>query len=409
MGVVKKFIYPTDKKNHLADVEAYAQNVMSGLRPANIYERLAVDRESADLEKSANDPEYEFFFDAHSALRAIKFIERFSHVKGKWASAKGTERLISLEPWQKWIVAQIFGWKEKATGLRRYRSATIIVPRKNGKSLLASGIGLYMLANDDEAGAEVYCGATNQKQANEVFNPAKKMADGSPAFRRKFGVECKAQQLEIEKNNSKFERLIGNPGDGGSPSCYICDEYHEHADDDQRETMVTGMGARDQPLEFIITTAGANWFGPCGKHQQECQEMLEGIRSDDRVFAIIYTIDKDDDWQSADALIKANPNYGISVKAAYLKIRLQAALQSARKQNAFKTKHLNIWVGSRESWLNMEVWNKCEDKTLKKSDFINNECAKGIDLSESDDLTSDVDCFEREIEGQKHYYLFQGI
>lgn len=405
MSGAKKFTYPTDRRDHLADIESYAQDVMTGVRQANIYERLALERESKDLD-AANDPGFEFFFDPVCAIDAIRFIEKFGHVKGKWASAKGTEKLISLAPWQKWIVAQIFGWKEKSSGLRRFRSATVIVPRKNGKSTLAAGISLYMLTKDGESGAEVYCGATSQKQANEVFNPAKKMAQNHPAFRRQFGVDCRAQVIAVEETNSKFERLIGNPGDGGSPSCYICDEYHEHDDDDQRETMITGMGAREQPLEFIITTAGSSWFGPCGQHQQECQNLLEGHHSDDRSFCVIYTIDKDDDWQSIDALIKANPNYGISVKSQYLSIRLQVALQSARKQNSFKTKHLNIWVGAREGWLNMEDWNKQADPALDIEDFLGLECAKGLDLSESDDLTADVNCFPKELDGKTHYYLF---
>ena len=128
--------------------------------------------------------------------------------------------------------------------------------------------------------------------------------------------------------------------------------------------MVTGMGAREQPLEFIISTAGSNWFGPCGQHWKECQEILEGTRVDETTFCIIYAADKDDDWQDENTLIKANPNYGISVDVDGLKNQLNKAKQSARKQNAFKTKHLNLWVGAKESWLNMEDWKAAADHLL---------------------------------------------
>lgn len=397
--------YPTFTRDHIADIEQYAMDVLDGTRPANIYERLAVERESRDLER-AGTVNFPYIFDIEKALKVIRFVETFNHVKGKWSKAKGVESLISLAGWQKWITAQVYGWVHKDTGRRRYRTAFTLVSRKNGKSTWVAPIGLYMLAADGEAAAEIYCGATTQKQANEVFSPAKKMASRQTAYRRKFGVELYAQQIERTSDGGKFERLIGDPGDGGSPSCYLCDEYHEHPDDRQRDTMITGMGAREQPLEWIISTAGANWFGPCGTFQKECQEILEGSRTDETVFAMIYTIDKDDDWKSKEALIKANPNYGVSVEEEFLLSMQRKATESARKQNAFKTKHLNQWVGAKESWLNMELWNAAADIDLSLEDFESEEYAVGVDLSESDDLTSDVKCFDGSVDGVTHYYFF---
>lgn len=397
--------YPTFSKDHLKDIEQYASDVLSGKRPSNKYERLAIERESKDLER-AGTKDFPYYFDVDAALKVIRVIETFGHVKGRWARAIGQESLISLSGWQKWITAQIFGWRHITTKRRRFRSAGTYVARKNGKSTWIAPIGLYMLGADGEPGAEVYCGATTQKQANEVFAPAKKMAAKQPIFRRKFNIELFAQLIEKTDDGGKFERLIGDPGDGGSPSCYLCDEYHEHPDDKQRETMTTGMGAREQPLEWIISTAGANWFGPCGQHWKECQEILEGSRIDETVFCIIYAADAEDDWQSEAALIKANPNYGISVEPEFLQSQLAKAKQSARKQNAYKTKHLNMWVGARESWLNMEDWKTATDHSLTLEQFYGEECTKGVDLSESDDLTSDVNCFTREINGKTHYYFF---
>lgn len=164
----------------------------------------------------------------------------------------------------------------------------LLVPRKNGKSALAAAIGLYMLVADGEHGAEVYSGATSEKQAWEVFRPAKLMAQRSPALLSHFGLTVNAKNLHVLGNGSRFEPIIGTPGDGASPSCAIVDEYHEHPTDVLYSTMETGMGAREQPLMLVITTAGDNIAGPCYSMQQEAQAMLEGTRPDDEMFALIY-------------------------------------------------------------------------------------------------------------------------
>ena len=116
--------YPTFQRDHLADIEQYANDVISGKRLANRYEKLAVERESRDLER-AGTKDFPYYFDVEAALKAIRFIETFSHVKGKWARAKGQDALIALSPWQKWITAQVFGWKHIISKRRRFRSAAV--------------------------------------------------------------------------------------------------------------------------------------------------------------------------------------------------------------------------------------------------------------------------------------------
>lgn len=395
----------------LAEIAAYCKSVISGEKLACKWERLAVDRHLTDLRRAENGWKYRF--DERLACKAIRFIQRLPHVKGHWAALRGNARLLHLERWQKFIIANLFGWVSVETGLRRFREADIIVPRKNGKSILAGGIGNYMLLEDGEYGAEIYSGATNEKQAWEVFRPAKQMVERTPALRAAYGVTAHAKRLERDKNgsktpadNSRFEPVIGKPGDGASPHCAIVDEFHEHESDDLYDTMLTGMGARLQPLMLIITTAGSNTAGPCYARQQECQDMLEGTRDDDELFAVIYTIDKDDDWTTEEALIKANPNYGISVGPDFLKSRQRDAITSARKQNVFKTKHLNIWTSAKEAWLNMEDWHRQADPELRAQEFAGEAAALGLDLSTVDDLTAAVKCFRREVGGEDHYYLF---
>jgi phage terminase large subunit-like protein len=170
---------------------------------------------------------------------------------------------------------------------------------------MAAGVGLYSLVADGEYGAEVYSGATTEKQAWEVFRPAKLMAQRKPDLCEYFGVEVNAKHIYIEADGSRFEPLIGNPGDGASPSCAIVDEYHEHQNSDLFDTMQTGMGAREQPLMFTITTAGSNMAGPCYEKRLEGQKVLSGVFDDERLFAVIYGMDEGDYWKDPAIWAKA--------------------------------------------------------------------------------------------------------
>ena len=312
-----------EERDYAAIARKYAADVDRGKIPAGKSIRLQCRRFLDELKRQRQN-DFPFRFDTGKAARVCKFIERLPHSKGKWARAKETLR---LEPWQVWILACTFGWLRKRDGLRRFRVLFVVVPRKNGKSALSAGVGLYMLCADGEFGAEVYSGATNEKQAWEVFGPARLMAQRTPPLLRRFGIEVAAKALAIPGDGSKFETIIGDPGDGQSPSCSIHDEYHEHADDGQVDTMQTGMGARDQPLQVKITTAGDNLAGPCYAAIQEEREKLAGIGHnggpplDDETFFVEYTIDEGDDWKSEASLRKANPNYGVSVSGDFLLAR----------------------------------------------------------------------------------------
>lgn len=384
-----------EPRDYGAIAQAYARDVDKGRIPACKSIRLQARRFLAEL-KQQRSKEFPFRFDAEKAARACKFIERLPHSKGKWARSKETLR---LEPWQVWIIACTFGWIRKRDGLRRFRVLFVVVPRKNGKSALSAGVALYMLCADGEFGAEVYSGATNEKQAWEVFGPARLMAHRTPALLAKFGVEVNAKSLVRVADNSKMETIVGDPGDGQSPSCAIHDEYHEHADDGQVDTMQTGMGARDQPLQVKITTAGDNLAGPCYTEIQEQREKLAGIGHnggpplDDETFFVEYTIDEGDDWKDEAALRKANPNYDVSVSADFLKARQRDAITTPRKAGVFKTKHLNLWVAAKAAYFDVEAWRRCRDPDLpaRGADAIQLEQLRGRRCIASMDLASKVD------------------
>jgi len=373
--------------------------VVDGEIPACALVILACKRHLDDLSRS----DFSFFFDHESADRVCRFIEKLPHTKGRWA-ARGLN--LRLEDWQTFITCSLFGWRDRSTNRYRFTEAYIEVPRKNGKSPWAAAIGLYKFAADGEFGAEVYSGATTERQALEVFRPARLMARNTPALTSHFGIFVGAKNLAIPENGSRFEPLIGKPGDGAAPSCAIADEYHEHQSDEQVDTMRTGMVGRENPLLLYITTAGTDRSGPCFALHQKVAAMLQGLATHDNLFGIIFTIDDGDDWTSESALRKANPNYGISVDPVKLRNDQRDAVQSARAQNTFKTKHLNVWCNADVSWMNMQKWEALADCNLCIEQFAGEPCIQAFDLASRKDIASRVTVFRRMHDGKPHYYCF---
>lgn len=251
----------------------YARNVVRGKIPACQFVLQACQRHIDDMaqEKSRK---FRYRFDKDMAEKAAKFIQLLPHTKGEWAFKRMP---ITLEPWQLFIICCAFGWVQKGTRLRRFREVYTEIPRKNGKSAISAGVALYCFTCDNEFGAEVYSGATTEKQAWEVFRPARLMCKRTPLLVEAFGIEVNASNLNRPEDGARFEPLIGNPGDGASPHCAIVDEYHEHQTDSLYTTMLTGMGARRQPLMWAITTAGYNIEGPCYDKRREVIEMLSQL------------------------------------------------------------------------------------------------------------------------------------
>ena len=315
--------------------------------------------------------------------RWCRFLEKLPHVKGAWASRRETLR---LSDWQVFCTVNIYGWRWVDTNLRRFREVYVEVPRKNGKTFWFAGLGLGHLTIDGEFGAEVYCGATTETQAWEVFRPARQICERFSAIRERFAIDVNAKSLVIPDNGSRFLPVIGNPGDGSSPSCAIADEYHEHKTSDLVDTMATGMGAREQPLLLIITTAGTDMGGPCYAKRADVINILRGAVTDDRVFGIIFGLDEDDRWDTLEAAKKANPNFGVSVNEDFILGQLEQARRSAAKQNAYRTKHLNQWVGARAAWMNMLAYQRQRRRELRLEEFRGCRAFAALDLASKVDV-----------------------
>jgi phage terminase large subunit-like protein len=382
-----------DASNYAAIAKRYAEQVVAGEILACRWVQRACQRQLDDLAKFKGkaspynfnpklaDKDGRSFYPADNLCA---FIERLPHVKGPLAG-----EAIQLEPWQAFILTTVFGWV-KSNGTRRFRRSYIEVPRGNAKSTLSSAVALYMLAADREGGAEVYSLATTRDQARIVFGDAQTMARRSPGFRRRFSVEVGAHNMHVLVSGSKFEALSaeGSTLDGLNIHFGCVDELHAHKTRTVYDVVETGTGKRDNSLLWVITTAGSNRAGICYEVRTFVTKLLEGVFEDDSQFGIIYGLDDGDDWTSESALIKANPNWGISVKPEVL-LPLQAkAMQLPSAVNNFKTKHLNEWVNADTAWMDMRAWDACADSTLDIEAFIGQPCWIGLDLASKTDIAA---------------------
>ena len=363
-------------------VTSYAEACVDGDFAACKWERLACERHLRDLQDGALRG---LVFDPGTARHAIEFYpSRLRHTKGKWA---GTP--IRLEGWQQFVVGSIFGWR-RADGLRRFRDSLSEVPRKNGKTTTAGGLGLYLLTEDEEAGGEVYAAATKRDQAKLLFDPAVKMAKRSPRL--------KAQLRFPKTNEIRFPRLDGvfmplgadaNTLDGLNPSGTLVDELHAHRNRMVLTKLSEGMDAREQPLMFKITTAGESIVGVgFEEHEYACQ-VLEGAIEDDTYFAYITTIDEGDDWADEAAWAKANPNLGVSIHLDGMRARRTKALAKPADRTSFYIYRLNVWGESLDKGVDMGEWNAPANAApFTDADILGRPWFGGLDLSSKLDLSA---------------------
>lgn len=322
-------------------------------------------------------------------VRAIcLFIEKLRHIKGKWAG-----KTISLEPWQIFILCNVFGWYWASTTKRRFRDVYLEIPRKNAKSTLTSGVGLFTLALEGEGGAEVYSAATTRDQAKIVFLDAKRMVDKDEEIRDMTGISTTAHTVVHEDSASIFKPLSAdaNTLDGFNVYVALIDEYHKHPDASVLEVLETGMGARDNPLLWVITTAGDDIASACYDRRDYSIKVANGVVVDeksDTFFTMIYTIDPGDDWREESTWRKANPNYGVSVNPDDLRLKAKHAQESPSKKAGFLTKHLNVWVSSSKAWLDIARWQACALPEFEPSEYTPDPVWLGLDLASRRDIAA---------------------
>lgn len=376
------------ERDYVDIANEYARDVVDGKIPACRWIRSACQRQIDDLERK----DWAWEFKRARANDICQFIELLPHIKGRWKS-----KTIALEPWQCFILTTIFGWVG-ADGFRRFRKALIVIPRKNAKTTIAAGVGLYLLALDHEPGAEVFSAATTRDQARISWEIAKKMAERSPRFCERFGVETLAHSIVIENEAASFKPLSSdaNSLEGLNPHGGIIDELHAHKTREVFDVLDEATGSRQQPLLFIISTEGDNPTGVFAEQVAYGQQILDGRHEDESFFFALWSIDLEDDWTQPESWAKANPNMGVSVLAKDLEIRCRQAQKNAASQASFLTKRLNVRVGAADAYFNVLAWDTiCKDETLRIEDFYGKECIIGIDLAETTDIAAKVYLFPR--------------
>lgn len=361
-------------------IEHYVTGAMSGSILANKWQRLAVERYLRDCENSGTDG-FPYYFDEEELEDVVNFLRLLKHYKGPTAGQH-----FEPEPWQVFVIGNIFCWKNQDTHLRRFNLAYVAVPRKNGKTFLAAGTGLYLFAADGEGGAEIYTAATKLDQAKLAHKDAKQMVINSPALSKHALVQ--KELISIEKTASIYKPLGRDASslDGLNVHGAIIDEFHAHKSDELFSVIYDATGAREQPLMFIITTAGFLLEGPCRQRQKVCEDILEGNVIDERQFAFICCADDGDDWKSPETWQKANPNYGVSLNPDDIQRAATDAENVPNLLNNFLTKRLNMWVGQDERWLDMDLYAVCAEQEPKPLD--DRRVYGGMDLSSTSDLTA---------------------
>lgn len=392
------------ERNYLEIMHQYCKDVQTGVRIAGKFEKLAVKRFLNDLKRQEKDANFQYSLNEERINHVCSFIENLHHWKGALA-----RKHFILEPWQVFVVGNIFGWEDE-DGIRRFTDAYVEISKKNGKSTLAAAIGLYMLSGDGEPGAEVYAAAANYDQAKIVWQDAKQMVLLNPELRAEFGIET--TQYEIRSttgnDNSIFRPIATDKEgskDGKNVHCAILDEIHAHKDSETYDIMADGVIARREPIVLGITTAGSNKIGVCWRERCKVIDILYGKDNLERYFGIIFTIDKGDDWRNPEVWPKANPSMGIAFDINYLQDKYKK-IKTAAEESRFRQKSLNEWVQGADSWIASTEWEMLADPIITEEQFKGCIGFGGGDLASKLDLAGFVKWHPKLIDGRVHWYIF---
>lgn len=367
--------------------------------------KLACERFVRDLAQDFAG--WRWTYNADKADTVCSLIELFPHEKGELQGEP-----VKLGDWQCFIFCNVFGWVSRETGFRRFREALVLIPRGNGKSPMGAWTANYMAWFDGEKGSEVYCAATTQEQALEVFRPAKAVVE-MMGLNDRLGIVVPKGEMGVlmyqPATRSRLRAVIGKPKDGKSPHCVINDEYHQQSSPALYESFKRGLNKRKQPLMFNISTAGDTVEGPCYHMCEQVTKMLEGEFENERLFGIIYDVDTDEDWTTERANRMANPNFGVSMDPEAMMTDTAEAARDSTKQNEFRCKNQNCWVQATTGWMNMTSFKLCAlPLGVKDIDFEEHACYHGSDLASTLDLSATVKVFvrSREEDGRPIYTAF---
>ena len=360
----------------------YIDEYLDAMRSGKCIVGKRIRRQYEKLSAAIHEPTGGYIFDPARAERPIQFIERFCrNSKGEWAG-----KPVRLELFQKAFISALFGFVDEKTRERQYRETMLYVARKNGKSTLLSGIALYCLIADGEAGAEVYSAASKKDQAKLVFNEALNMVKQSKELASI--TKKRKSDLYFALNFSKMQPLGRNSDtlDGLNASLVIIDELHSIKDRNTYEVMKQSQSARRQPLLVMITTAGT--VRECifdDMYKYACS-VVDGTVQDEHFLPVLYELDDKDEWRDPSKWEKANPSLGHIKKLDDLISKVERAKQSPRDLTGVLVKDFNVIQTVGSAWLTFDDINN--EETFDIGRFRGFYAIGGVDLSHVGDLTA---------------------
>lgn len=357
----------------------YAKDVVSGKILACQWVKLACKRFLDDINSQ------DYYFDE----KKYNTLTTFTGVMKHYSSGAAGKPFI-LEPWEDFIICNIFCLYRVDTRRRKYKTAHISVSRKNGKTTLAAALGLFSLIADGEPASSVIMAANSREQAHIDFDAASAFARQLDP--RKKSLKVLRNEIVFQKNNASLKVISADAstGDGLNPQLVVLDELHEAPDSKLFDVLRSGQGFREQPLMLSITTAGFRIGGFCNQYEDYCKEILMGQKVDETLFALLYTLDDGDDWTDESNFIKSNPNLGVTVKRDWLSEQVNQAKNSPTLEVGVKTKNLNVWCSSSTTWIPEQyIRRSLMDVDLTEFKNKNNYLVYlGFDLAAISDLTA---------------------
>ena len=339
--------------------------------------------------------------DKAKADRAVAFIENLKHTKGKWAGKR-----FWLLPWQEQIVRDLFGIV-KTDGNRQFLSAYVEIGKKNGKSELAAAIALYLLYADNEMSAEVYGAAADRQQASIVFDVANQMVKMSPALTKRSKIMGATKRIVNYSNAGFYQVLSAEVGTkhGLNVSGLVFDELHAQPNRKLYDVLTKGSGdAREQPLFFIITTAGTDRNSICYEMHTKALDILSGRKIDNTFYPVVYGLDINDDWHDEKNWYKANPSLGYTIKIDRVREAYKEALTNPAEENVFRQLRLNTWVNSTVCWIPEHIYDK-GNIPFDENMLLGRVCYGGLDLSSTSDITAFVLVFPPRYDNEPYYII----
>lgn len=389
-------------REFVSDARAYAVALVENPSAASMHARLACHRFLRDLDDAENNRS-EWLFDPIAASKAMLFASQMPNIKGPLA-----DKPLRLMNWQKFAFCNIFGFKERSTGVRRFRQGVIFVPKGNGKTTISAPVAMFMTFGEGEGGAEGYAAAVTRDQARILFDTAQNMVRRSPRMQREWGVGVLSNSIFQERTASRFVPISSDAKalDGLNVQVGVCDEIGSHRTSEVYDALVTATGKRTQPFILSISTATANSAGIGRQVWDYGLRVVSEQQKDERLFSVIYSVDDTDDpWDEA-TWVKANPGWGVSVQPDAIRAIMRQARNNPAQEAAARTRHLNIWIGADEALFSTRQWNLCADRSLHLEDFENRECHIGVDLASKSDLAAVVLVFPETIDDRVHYSVF---